>query len=351
MYKSVTVILFLLVFSNPTKAQQENSFKIAFGSCGHQTDSLPIFYDVVKHEADVFVFLGDNIYGDTKSMKTLKAKYAQLGEKPSFQHLKENVEILATWDDHDYGWNDIGRHYKRKVESKEIFLDFFDEPDSSARRTHKGIYHSYEYVINGKIIQIILLDGRTFRDNLKKYGGELKDDPRYHYELDYSPHPVSKSPTLLGEEQWKWLENELKKPADVRIIGTGTQFGIEFNGYEAWANFPNEQQKMLDLLKSTKANGVLFISGDVHYAEISKIEEEGLYPIYDVTSSGLSSTWHFATPNSNRIEGPVMENHFGLLTIDCENPEPTITAEIWDEAGNRRIEYTILLSELRVGER
>ena len=103
---------------------------------------------------------------------------------------------------------------------------------------------------------------------------------------------------------------------------------------------------MLDLIKKTKANGVLFLSGDVHYAEISKLTEPDLYPIYDITSSGLSSTWHFATPNKNRIEGPVMENHFGLLTIDWAKSNPTIKMEIWDVNNNQRVEYTIGLDEI-----
>lgn len=256
---------------------------------------------------------------------------------------------MATWDDHDYGENDAGRHYAMKETSKEIFLDFFDEPADSLRRTHAGVYTSYVYEHLGKTIQIILLDVRTFRDDLKSYGGELKNDRRYFYQLDYSPHAFDSKAAFLGEEQWTWLEGELQKPADVRIIGSGSQFGIEFNGYEAWANFPAEQLRLLNLLQTTQAKGVLFISGDVHYAEISKMEVQGLYLIYDITASGLSSTWHFATPNCNRIEGPVMENHFGLLSIDC-GTEMKIRAEIRDYTDNQRIEYTISLDELRPKE-
>ncbi|MGB5027758.1 MAG: hypothetical protein WBO38_04595, partial [Chitinophagaceae bacterium] len=119
-----------------------------------------------------------------------------------------------------------------------------------------------------------------------------------------------------------------------------------FNGYEAWANFPLEQKRMLELIKSTKANGVLFLSGDVHYAEISRLETDGLYPIYDITSSGITSTWSFATPNKNRIEGPVMDNHFGLLTIEWEK-DPVIRMEIIDKNKNNRIEYTINKSQIQ----
>jgi alkaline phosphatase D len=320
--------------------------RIAFGSCGHQDQPLPIFDVVVKHKPDLFIFLGDNIYGDTYDLKVLEAKYQQLAAKPGFQRLKQQSRIIATWDDHDYGWNDSGRHYPHKAASKEIFLRFFNEPTDSERRKHEGIYTSYYFRQEGKTLQVILLDNRTFRDNLLPYQGEVKNDHRYFYTLDYAPH-TSKDSSMLGEAQWKWLEKELSQPADLRLIGSGSQFSIEYNGYEAWANFPHEQQRMLDLIKKTGAKGVLFLSGDVHYAEISRLEVPGLYPIYDITSSGLSSTWYFATPNKNRIEGPVMDNHFGLITIDWKKADPSITLEIWDVSDNQRIEYTLKASQLK----
>ena len=191
----------------------------------------------------------------------------------------------------------------------------------------------------------MLLDVRTFRNNLLLYDTSAKL-PResYFYTPDYIPHTSADS-TLLGAEQWEWLEAELAKPADLRLICSGSQFSIEYNGYEAWANFPHEQKRMLELIKKTKANGVIFLTGDVHYAEISKLEEPGLYPIYDVTASGITSTWDFATLNKNRIEGPVMDNHFGLLTIDWQT-DPIIRMEIIDKYRNSRVEYTIKGSEI-----
>lgn len=341
--KHLAIIVVVLISFNGFA--QKNISKIAFGSCAHENHPLPIFDLVVKHKPDLFVFLGDNIYGDTKSMDTLQAKYDLLAAKPTFQNLKRNIPIIATWDDHDFGWNDAGRHYPFKAESKEIFLKFFNEPKDSERRKHEGIYTSYIYETNGKKLQIILLDNRTFRDDYKKYKDEVVNDKRSFYPLDYATQQEPDS-TYLGATQWKWLESELKKPADLRLIGSGSQFAIEYNGYEGWLNFPIEQKKFLDVIKKTKANGVLFLTGDVHYAEISKLTVPGLYPIYDVTSSGLSSTWHFATPNNNRIEGPVMENHFGLLTIDWKKKIPQIKMEIWDSNDNQRAEYTIGLDEI-----
>jgi alkaline phosphatase D len=344
--KKISTVLFIFC-SYQLIAQKASPLisRIAFGSCAHEKQPQPVLDLVAKHKPDLFVYLGDNIYGDTKDMNVLQAKYDLLAAKPEFQRLKKSTRILATWDDHDYGWNDSGKEYPFKKESKEIFLKFFEEPKESDRRKHEGIYTSYLFEGAGKRLQLILLDNRTFRSQLRLYRGEYSRRQEFFYPLDYFPHQIEDS-VLLGEEQWRWLEEELKKPADIRLIGSGSQFSISYNGYEAWANFPHEQKRMLELIKRTKANGVVFLTGDVHYAEISKLEEPGLYPIYDVTSSGITSTWHFATPNTNRIEGPVMENHFGMLTIDWQKKDPEIKMEIVDVRNNQRIEHTIKRSEI-----
>lgn len=321
------------------------SLTLAFGSCASQDHALPMLDEVVKHQPDVFVFLGDNIYGDTEDMDVLRAKYQQLGSKPSYQNLKRHTEILATWDDHDYGMNDVGRHYPHKETSKELFLDFFDEPKDSVRYQREGIYHSVYREVGDKVIQIILLDGRTFRDDLLRVESQANKDRRYFYHLDYAQHN-DPSVAFLGEAQWAWLEKELRRPADFRVIATGTQFGIEYNGYESWANYPHEQERFVQLIRETRADHIVFISGDVHYAEISKLEHAANYPLYDITSSGLSETWLFAAPNINRIEGPIMDNNFGLLTINLSTAAPNVRAEVWDIRGNQRIEHTIPLAEI-----
>lgn len=344
MFLVALIQLFSGCQSREEHSEQLPVTRIAFGSCAHQDKPQPILDIAFNHQPDYFVFLGDNIYGDTHEPDTLRSKYARLAEKPEFLRLISKTIVLATWDDHDYGWNDSGRHYPEKEISKSIFLDFWNEPTESTRRKHRGIYTAHTYHHGNRTLQFILLDNRTFRDDLRRYDPTAKPDKSYFYTLDYLPHTSTDS-TLLGEAQWAWLEEQLRDTADIRIIASGTQFGIEFNGYEAWANFPNEQQRMLDLIKSTKANGVLFITGDVHYGEISVLNDEGLYPIYDFTSSGITSTWDFATPNANRIEGPVMDNHFGLLTITWDQ-DPEIRMEIFDVKDNQRVEYTIRLSDI-----
>jgi alkaline phosphatase D len=345
MYKFLAFATILFISCKPT-APIPLVTKIAFGSCGSQDYPQPVLGIAADLKPEAFIFLGDNIYGDTDVMDTLRAKYRRWGTQENYQKLMATTKIFGTWDDHDYGRNDSGHTYPYKRESKEIFMDHFKISADHEMRKHEGIYHTNYVEKDGRRIQVIMLDVRTFKSEVMPYDGKTKmERPEYFYKLDYMPI-TSPDSTFLGSQQWQWLEGELKKPADLRLICSGSQFGIEFNGYEAWANYPLEQKRMLNLIKSTKANGVIFLSGDVHYAEISKLSEPGLYPIYDVTASGITSTWDFATLNRNRIEGPVMENHFGLLTIVWDK-DPKIKMEIIDVSKNSRIEYDIKGSEIK----
>ena len=319
--------------------------KIAFGSCGHQDKPLAILKNIAQSKPDYFIYLGDNIYGDTRDMKVMKQKYDKLAANPNFKLLKKKTKILATWDDHDFGENDAGRYYPKKEESKQLFLQFFKEPKHSDRWKHQGVYTSYLILKKKVRIQIILLDLRTFRNELTKFDqSTIQKDTIFHYDLDYAP-TLSADSTLLGLAQWNWLKEELTKEADIRIIGSSTQFGPTYNGYEAWANFPFERQKMLEMIQRTGANGVLFISGDVHYAELSKVMNKYTYPILDLTASGLTQEWKFATPNANRIAGPVMENHYGQLIIDLK--KNTINMQIIDINKQVRIDYVVNWKDLK----
>jgi alkaline phosphatase D len=318
--------------------------RIAFGSCGNQSKPQPILKHVIERKPDLFCYLGDNIYGDSRSLAVLRAKYLKLAEKPEFQALRAAIPLIATWDDHDYGENDAGKDYVLREESKRLFLEFFREPAGTERWKRPGIYTSYVFAGQGRRVQIILLDTRSFRDPLAKnprQGGEKS------WKNDYHPDP-NPGKTMLGKEQWEWLEAKLKQPADVRVIASSIQFAHEYNGYESWTNLPGEQEKMLDLLRRTKASGAVFISGDVHWGELSVLHADGLYPLHDVTSSGLTETWPTIEPNPNRFGEPVRENNFGMIEIDWRKKDPVLSLQLIDVAGTVRVKKEVRLSELQL---
>jgi len=311
--------------------------KIGFGSCSDSNFPMPVLEIAATYEPDLFVFLGDNVYADTVDMDLLQGKYDSLGEVAGFQQMKAVAPLLATWDDHDYGDNDQGKNYPMKVESREIFLDFWEEPADSPRRQHDGIYHSYLYEGSpGPNLQIILLDTRYFRDDLTDNDGTGKND--------YIPNPDA-GPSFLGAEQWTWLEEQLQVEAEIRIIGTSIQFAHEYNGWESWTNLPAQQEKMLALINSTGAEGVVMISGDVHYAEVSEMEVAPGYTLTDVTSSGISRFPAAPEDNANRVGSAFDQNNVGLMEIDWAGE--MINFSIIDVTDTARITHSITFDSMR----
>jgi alkaline phosphatase D len=109
-------------------AERPRISRIAFGSCCKQERPMPIWPSIVAAQPDVFLMIGDNIYGDSEDLAVLKAKWDKLGADPGFQQLRKTCPLYATWDDHDYGANDAGVEYPQKVGSQKLFLDFYAEP-------------------------------------------------------------------------------------------------------------------------------------------------------------------------------------------------------------------------------
>ncbi len=308
--------------------------RICFGSCAHQNKQEYLLADIAKLKPDLMVYLGDNIYADTKNMRVMREKYGMLSCKKEFRMLLDATHVIATWDDHDYGKDDAGMEYPMKKESKDMFLEFWNEPKNSDRYKHDGVYTSYYYGDSAHRVQIILLDLRSFRTAMLG-----KED---HYVPNFDT-----TAAMMDSTEWAWLHGELLKPAQIRIIGSSIQFATEHNGWEAWANFPLQQQKMFDMIKETKANGVLFISGDVHYAELSMQKKEGMYPIYDMTSSGLTQVEMKASKNQYRIDKPINTRNFGMIDIDWSQADPTILVRGFDWQAKERIIHGIKLSELK----
>lgn len=315
--------------------------RVCFGSCARQNADQPMWERVVEREPDLFIWLGDNIYGDSRDMMVIAAKYLQLAEKPGYRKLVEQCPVVATWDDHDYGVNDGGRDYPAKEFTKRLMLDFYSEPEGSARRETPGIYTSHLLGPPERRVQVILLDGRWWRTKQTK-------GPKPPYErLGRYVKDDSKEATMLGEEQWDWLEGELGKPAKLRLIGTGSQFGSGWNGFEGWSNYPREKQRMFDLIKETKAAGVVFLSGDTHWAELDLVEEEGVYPIYDLTSSSINQAYPPGHPR-NRVGAAHGVPNFGEVGIDWEKGVVDLNVRGID--GGLLIEQQVPLERLTFAE-
>ncbi len=319
--------------------------RLAFGSCMRQGEPQPIWDAILASRPGLFIFLGDNIYADTEDMTLMRARYARLGAEPGYRRLRAHCPVLATWDDHDYGRNDAGAEYPRRADSKRLFLEFFEVPESSVRWRRAGIYDAAIFGPPGRRIQIILLDTRSFRSPLR-----LESEPGRCRGGRYGPNRDPRA-TLLGAEQWQWLATELRRSAEVRIIGSSIQVIPDEHCFEKWGNLPLERARLLRLIASTRANGVILLSGDRHLAEISRLSAPQLpYPLYEVTSSGLNSAGAGrGEPNRHRTTGDNFRgDNFGLIRVDWARADPRIRLEVRDRRGAVALAQEIDLSTLQV---
>lgn len=330
-----------MTLSAQTSAQDRTI--IAFGSCVHQDRPQPIWQAVLADEPEVFVFLGDNIYGDSEDPTVLQSKYEQLGAVAGFQRLREQADVVAIWDDHDYGVNDGGIEYPSKEASRQVMLDFWNEPEESERRSRPdGIYTSYEYGERGQKVQLILLDLRWNRTPLVEIEDMAKREARLAQDIGPYDADLSAAATMLGEPQWQWLQQQLEVDVDLRIIGSSIQLLADFTGWESWANFPGDRQRFFALLQSAPVVPTVIISGDTHWSEFSRIDDAGLpYALVEMTSSGLTEEWHAISPNRHRVGEAFAVANYGLMAVDWSGDSPVLDMSIRDESGAILIQQTV----------
>ena len=315
---SLVTLLVSSMLANFTIAE---NYKIAFGSCLDQENPQPIWNSIYKEDIDSFVFLGDNVYGDISSGKLNKMREAyKLQSKmiPSWL-FKKNVEMI--WDDHDFGENDGGSSYPLKQESQKLYLDFWKIPNDDIRHQRNGIYANKIIYIDNFIINLILLDTRYFRSDLKKTKG-LKPVYLKNEELNA---------TILGDKQWSWLMEVMKIKSDLTIVATSIQLLPTEHRFEKWSNFPSDHFKLKKLLKS-QSRPIIVISGDRHQGAIYNDEN-----IYEITSSSLNKTISSILRRPKELDKYMLGEMFagenyGLITINTN--KKIIDLEIKDINGN-----------------
>ena len=309
--KKFFLSLFLLLISSANFINAE-SIKIGLGSCLDQDYPQPIWQSIKKEDLNYFIFLGDNVYGDTRYGSLRKMKSAYDKQKKVLPDFLNDISIFSIWDDHDFGINDGGADYRFKRRAQELYLDFWEITKDDDRSNREGIYFSKNEIFFDKKFKFIFLDTRFFRSKLK--------GKKSNYIENIEPDA-----TILGNAQWTWLENELKSDFDFLFIFSSIQIIAKDHRFEKWSNFPNERAKLFELLEQFNDKTILF-SGDRHRAGIYR--KNG---IIEVTSSSMNKPGSsFSETDSYLIGKTYPQENYGVLEI-LEN---TIHIKIKDIKGN-----------------
>ena len=215
-------------------------------------------------------------------------------------------------------------------------------PADDPRRSRPGLHTAYAWGPPSRRVQLILLDLRYFRGRFTPSSAE--DRRTYAAGRERSLVDQESTETILGEEQWAWLEEQFLEPATVRVVVASFQLAVTGHGFERWGLIPRELQRFYDLVNSTRAEGVVVLSGDRHIGAIYKEEggreysvggvDEGPfrlpYPITEVTASSFTHTWAgnggADEAGPNRLGPLIHVNNFAIMSFDWERAE--ITARI-----------------------
>lgn len=356
--------------------------RLNFGSCSNQREKQPVWEAILKRTPDLFVWLGDIVYADHAvflkiripgSPSDVKEAYrVQIAEHESYRSLMATIPIVGVYDDHDTGKNDGDKYVKdeNKKAAQQLLLDFLGVDDTE-RRERVGAYSDYmlgsRENSNDGVLQLILLDNRYHRDRYESILPPLSFPLLEHQPLQ----------DMLGKDQWIWLEQKLKEgsadgvnPADILIIGSGIQVVSRNDPWvaESWGKLPQSKAKLLSLLALYNRSAVL-ISGDVHFAEISKTDCAFLgYPLFDATSSGMTHSWNGFLKRlvvgtsllaTNRVVSAAISKHakwwigqtgfynehnFGEIDFSYESKQ--LTLRLLSIDGVPQIEQSVLFSQL-----
>ena len=325
-----------------TRPADAQDIAIAIGSCFFLADANPVWgsqnygggYEILDAIAakkpDVMVWMGDNLYfqpQDELDPASMASRYRRQRTLPSLKTLLTSASHVAIWDDHDYGPNDADLSYTMKGEALTLFRRYWANPSYGLPET-PGIFGRARF----GDVDIFLLDDRYYRSANKLLDGPDK--------------------TMFGAKQLEWLKNALVySSAPIKLVVNGSQMWNRVNRFEGWNNYSAEQRAFADWLLAQRVDGLIFLSGDRHFTELLKIERVGGYPLFEFTSSPLTSGT-FDPPgekdNPDIVQGTyVVKRQFGMIRVTGPGNNRTVALESYDQKGELQWRHEIRARDLR----
>ncbi len=282
------------------------------------------------------LWLGDNWYTREVDYYTpwgLNYRASRDRSLPILQKFMAAMPQYAIWDDHDYGPNNAGKEYFLKNYSRKTFINYWLNP--SCGNKDEGIYT----VVSYSDVDLFLTDDRFFRTH--------EDMP------DSIAGKPNEAKTYFGKMQMEWLKNALLfSNATFKFIATGSQVLNPYSTAECMKSYSAEYIDLMSFLTAHKITGVIFLTGDRHHSEVIKQERQGLYSLYDITTSpftaGVSKVRGAELTNPARVTGTLVEEqNFAKLSISGKKNERILMVEFMGIKGNKLGEWSVGEKELK----
>lgn len=289
-----------------------------------------ILTSIYNKKPDFMIWLGDNFYyreADWDSWTGIIKRNTHTRSLAELQPVLGAMHHYAIWDDHDYGPNNSDRGFWNKERTLEAFKLFWPNP-SFGINGKSGITTYFQW----GDVDFFLLDNRYYRTPNDRKTGEK---------------------VLLGDEQIEWLiDNLVTSSAPFKFIVIGGQVlnPVVKPYLEHYVQFSKEKEKLLNLIEQEGIEGVVFLNGDRHHSELSKLEREGTYPLYDFTISSFTAGVSPGKDEANtlRVNGTLSDEHnFAVFNFSGPRKNRTLKCIVYDVNGNELWNYSINENELK----
>jgi len=316
-------------------------FSFAMGSCFYVNEEATdrpgkafggdyhIMTNIYSKRPDFMLWLGDNVYlrePDWNSRSGYFHRYTHTRALKELQPLLANTHHYAIWDDHDYGPNDSDRTWKLKEIALESFSAFWPTTHLNATGAG-GITQHFQW----SDCDFFLLDDRWFKS------------------------PNATPGTVLGASQMEWLKlNLLTSKAPFKFVSMGVMFLSTASNKENMAKAgEKEREELINFIQENKIEGVIFLTGDRHFSELSLLSPKGKVPIYDLTCSALTAgpaaSKYVSEKNANRVEGTAYyQRNFANITVKGKDDDRSVLMQLFDVNGKEVWSMTISKSAFKV---
>ncbi|MBD0287457.1 MAG: alkaline phosphatase family protein, partial [Flavisolibacter sp.] len=292
-----------------------------------------IFETMAKEKAAFMLWLGDNWYTREPDFSPWGMWYRAHRDRsmPVLQNFLKAMPQYATWDDHDYGPNDIGQSFILKETSKKIFDAYWANPSSGING--EGVYTQLSY----SDVDIFVTDDRWWRS-----ADHIQDS------VNGKPNPGK---VMLGARQMEWLKNALAySQATFKIIVVGSQVLNPLSPFDKLLNFPVEYYELMHFISDNKISGILFLTGDRHHSEVIKVDRPGTYPLFDITVSSLTAGvagFSQAEQHSPYNQLKIEKNNYGRFSFSGPKGQRRLLVEFIGTKGEKLGEWSVLETQLK----
>lgn len=267
--------------------------------------------DAVVHLGDYIYEYGNGEYGSVRgydpphelvTLSDYRRRYAQYRRDPDLQLLHQQLPLLAVWDDHEVAndaWKegaenhqaDEGSYAERRRAAERAYFEWLP-----LRETPSGqVQRSFRF---GDLLSIVLADTRHWgRDRQLSV-----EDPGFD----------APERSILGADQEAWLQQELSQADTVwRFLAQQVMFSalpIGVVNTDAWQGYPQNRQRVLQLIRDQAIDNLVILSGDIHMSWALDVVADQELEAYDPETGAGSLAVELVAPS---VSSPSVDRELG----------------------------------------